>query len=277
MAKKDVAVLDDEQKKALAEMESGGTGFEGQDTSHLTIPIIGVVQGQSKVRDTVEGAKVGDLYDSVSEEMVKHMHFIGGHSEHVYNEWKPRDAGGGFRGTHDPKSDIVTAAIAGTSERFKYSTKYGPGGALKDEDGKRIGNDLIETFNIIGMRLDDDGEIISGAIIPFFSTKIGVYRKWNTRISQHMLGKPDKPKYFQYAFTLTTILVPRDSGDSYNYVITPYGGGSLKDAVLPIDDPRVIEAFKLGKGYRENQIVGDLKGMNEQGGEAQTDGDGVPF
>ena len=138
------------------------------------------------------------LYNTVTEELYKGsegFEFVPVATQHVYVEWVPREQGGGFVGIHQIEDDVVKAAKDSSTEFGKYFTAEG--------------NTLTETFYVYGVMLDEDGNEMV-VVIPFTSTKISVYKKWNTRIAAFQInGK--RPPLFAHRVKVTTSkrIVPR--------------------------------------------------------------------
>ena len=125
--------------------EYSHSGFEGTTVNDLSIPFINVLQPLSpEVTDqTIEGAKAGDLLNSVTKEILKQpVVIIPVFKEAAVVEWVPRNKGGGLVDRHELESDVFKKAIAKNG-----GSRIPP----KDAEGKRIpfkseaGNDLVET------------------------------------------------------------------------------------------------------------------------------------
>jgi hypothetical protein len=160
--------------------EDSGAGFETTKGSDLSIPFINVLQSNSPdVQKCQDGTIIiGMMKNSVTGEYTKRtgFNFLPVHKEEAWVEWVPRLKGGGFVKLHSPESREVADCIAANGGRMPK----------KGADGKKIPmmigqNELVETYYVYGLILDDAGETSNGfAVISFTSTKIKPYRDWLT-------------------------------------------------------------------------------------------------
>src|SRR6056297_80152 len=163
--------------------EDAHGGFEETTINDLAIPFINLLQNNSpEVEDqTVEGAAAGMLLNSVTGELMKMPLIVQPvHKEEVWVEWIPRNKGGGVVERHDPNSDVVKKVIENNG-----GSRIPP----KDSDGKRnpfkmpngSGNDIVETYYVYCLILDEEGKSAEGyCVLAFSSTKITVQKKWMT-------------------------------------------------------------------------------------------------
>lgn len=258
--------------------QDAGAGFENQTQADITIPFVAVLQALSpQVKDVsdggVEGAKQGQLHNSVTDELFEGktgVLFVPSYTEHLFTEWVPREAGGGFVGRHEVDSDIVRAAKAASTEFGKYTTESG--------------NQLAETFYVYGV-LCPEGGALEPIVLGFTSTKIKVYRKWNTRLQMFTVPTKDggkiQPPMFAHLTRLGTVSDSNTKGDFFNFTLTP-AEGEVKSSLLAPDDPR----FQAAKDLRDMVRGGTAKAAEETqtsaatdtaGGNAGGDGDEAPF
>ena len=103
-AKLDLAVLAGDSKDA--------SGFGNLDMSRdVMIPYINILQTTSpqlnpSKAEYVEGAKVGQFYNTVSQEVSASLNVIPVLYQLKYVEWKPRETGGGLVEMHDADCGI---------------------------------------------------------------------------------------------------------------------------------------------------------------------------
>ena len=242
-----------------------GDGFEDQTSEDYSIPFISVLQGLSpQVEDETLGARPGMLYNTVTEELYKGsdgFEFVPVVTQHVFVEWVPRDAGGGFVGIHQLDSDVVKLAKESSTEFGKYFTPEG--------------NTLTETFYVYGVMLDEEGNEMV-VVIPFTSTKIGVYKKWNTRIAAFKInGK--RPPIYAHKVRVTTVKEERAKGTSYNLVLKAANGDLKSSLINPASD-----LFQTAKAARELVVGGTAKVAYESqeqdaGSEKPINMDDAPF
>ena len=175
-------------------------GFEGQTSADYSVPFVSVLQQMSpQVSDPrdggIEGAKPGMLINTVTGELWdgrEGLEFVPAMTQHVFVEWVPREKGGGMVGRHEVDSDVVRAARANSSEFGKLRT--------------REGNDLIETFYVYGVLCSGE-QPAENVILAFTSTKIKIYKNFNTRVGFFMVQTPNgkrRPPLFSHLVKITT-------------------------------------------------------------------------
>ncbi len=211
------AKIPEEQAEGLTVSDYGedtGAGFEGIGQEDLLIPFLNVLQkGHAQVDEEkpgyIEGARAGMVINSVTESLYPEgINFIPVHRDHKYVEWVPRDDGGGFVGIHEPEDPMVLDAKKG-----------GAFGKLETPEG----NDLVETFYVFGLALDDDGAY-TPAVIPFASTQIRAYKRWMTQMRSIQLRDPETgrrvtPPMFAHMFTLRTRAQENKKGSWHGWAI----------------------------------------------------------
>ena len=274
MAKNDRAVAP-KAESAVAAYDYGddaNAGFENQTGEDLAIPFLGLLQALSpQVGDVsdggLEGAKAGMIFNTVTDVVYDGkdgVEFIPALTEHVFVEWVPRSRGGGFVARHEPSSDIVKAAKEGSKTFGRYSTDYTETG---DEKAPFKGNDLTETFYVYGILV---GEQVEPIVLAFTSTKISVYKRWNTKLNMFTLKHGDRkirPPLFAHRVRLTTVAQKNNSGSFHNFALAP-AEGDVKSSLLAPDDPRFIAAKECGEMVKS--------GAARASYETQKGGDGTP-
>lgn len=246
-------------------------GFEGQTSSDYSIPFIAVLQQMSpQVADPrdggVEGCKPGMLLNTVTGEVWdgrEGTEFVPAMTQHVFVEWVPREKGGGMVGRHEIDSDVVRSARNSSGEFGKLKT--------------REGNDLIETYYVYGVLCTPEGEPAENAIMAFTSTKIKIYKHFNTRVGFFMVPTPNgkrRPPLFSHLVKITSVKEKNNKGEFYNFVLSPAGGDVAK-SLMSGSDPR-YQAGKEVKGMVESgQAKADLS--SQQSGRDSEDSNKAPF
>lgn len=199
--------------------EYAGVGFEDVSASDLSIPFISLLQSNSKIveEESLKGAKAGLLLNSVTKELNEELIFLPCLRQEAWVEWGPLLKGGGFKGIHEPTSELVTRLI-----RENGGSRIPPVGS----DGKRISfkcgdNDIVETHYLYGLILNKEGTEQQGfAVIPFASTKVKVFRDLVTA-TYTLRGKPP---LFANRMKLSTTKQTANNKTFYNFSIS-----SLKD------------------------------------------------
>ena len=235
----DVAVK--EQNTAMAEYgayaDYAGAGFENQTSDDYSIPFLQILQALSPQLQENDSLRQGMILNTVTGEVwdgKKGIAFVPATTQHVYVEWKPRDAGGGFVGIHEVNSDLVNHAKAASSEYGKYSTPDG--------------NELIETFYVYGIALDDDGNA-SEAVLAFSSTKIKKYKGWMTKAKTIQIPLPDGRRIpaplFAHRYRLKTVSEKNNKGPFFNWDAIAFDGENAQQARLLPDDPLFQSAVNI--------------------------------
>lgn len=214
---------------ATAYAEYEGKGFEHQTQEDIAIPFLAVLQSTSPQvgKDGIKGAKPGLLFNTVTQEVLKETLFVPAITQHVFVEWVPRDKGGGFVAVHQILDESVKKAKEASHEYGKL----------------KIGeNDLVETFYIYGV-LANEEEPLGLAVLAFTSTKIKVYKRFNTRLQTFMLklkdGRKIRPPMFSHLMHITGEPESNNKGDYFNFKLSS-AGENLKEALLAPDDPRFL-------------------------------------
>lgn len=248
--------------------EDQGKGFENQDREDYAIPLINVLQALSPVvQDDKNKAKAGGIINSATGRVFNGesgLPFIPCLTQHVFVEWIPRDKGGGFIGIHAKGSDTVVSAKEKAKAFGKYTTPNG--------------NDLVETFYVYGIALDEDNNPFQ-AVIPYTSTKIKRYRTWMTTARDIRINLPDgsriSPPLFAHRYLLKTIKEKNNMGEFFNMTIGFDGAGADKCRLAPDDD-----LYLLAKDCRDSVASGAARADFAAGAEGEggaTEGDEIPF
>lgn len=251
-----------------------GQGFEGQSQADISIPFITVLQGLSPQVERIDGAKVGMLINTVTEELYKGdegLLFVPALTQHVFVEWVPRAKGGGFVGVHPITDEAVVKATELARVRNAEIKASG-----KDE--KRVqarldnGNDVIETFYIYGALCDEELPL-GMAVIACTSTKIKAYKKFNTRVRTHLVSTPSgrvNPPMFANLTRLLTTKEKNSQGEFYNFDFQP-ANGSLKDSLLRTDDPRFLAAIDVKKMVESGKARAAFESQDAAGGDSPSE------
>lgn len=254
--------------KAVAKKEDAGlpaeyAGYEeyaGQGLDDITsedkgLPFFDILQGQSPELE-LEGAKPGLIINKATKEMTDSIRFVPVCREHLYAEWVPRDNGGGLVASHAVDSDLVREARA------------------KQRVGKFImpsGNELIETFYLYGMVLDDN-DTPTPAVISFSSTKIKAYKTLTTRSDSLMFtnaqGRKVKFPWFAHVWRLGSVKEKKDNYSWYNWTVRFDGDeDTAASARLPSDHEAVRLGSEIFAQHRQGLVKVNTDSMsNESGG-----------
>lgn len=236
--------------------DDAGSGHENIDQSHYQIPFLVLLQKISpQCEDEDSGHKPGMIWNSVSEESVSGsdgLVFVPVKVDRKFVEWRPRDAGGGFVGHHEPSSDLVKHAVA-TAERF---------GKNKTTDG----NDLVETYYVYAVLENGDG-----VLIAFTSTKIKAYRRWISRLSKIRVGKnrDQKPPLWAFRTRVTSAKRQNEQGTYYVFDLAFAEKDDAKSSLIAPDS----DLFQAGKTFAAMIAKGAVEVNYDKAKESNKDED----
>lgn len=251
MAKdKNAVVADAARNKLPAQMEAddGYEQYAGQGLGDVSqedkgLPFYEVLQQMSPEIEQVEGAKAGMIINKSTKEIFDSIRFVPVCRQHVYTEWVPRDSGGGLAATYQITDPIVAEARA--AQRVgKYVLQNG--------------NELIETFYLYGLVLDDDDEPLP-AVISFTSTKIAAYKQLTTRSDSLMFrtsdGRKLKYPWFAHVWRLGTEKKHKDKYTWYTWTVAfDSPDGKAIGAKINSDSPILAIASELYKAQKAGKV-----------------------
>ena len=150
-----------------------GQGMEQAASDDYAIPFLHILQSLSPQLDEaspkfIDAARAGDIVDSVSGDMFKGKEgllVVPCHFEKVYNEWVPRDSGGGFVASYSSKEEAM------------------------EHVGE--GNQLQDTANHYILYYDPTTAAWRQAVLSCTSTKLKASRQWLTKLSMLKVGGPN--------------------------------------------------------------------------------------
>lgn len=247
-----------------------GEGWQNTSDADFAVPFLSVLQaGSPEVTNEngkgLEGAKPGTLMDTVSKDLYdgsKGVVMVPCVTQHCFVEWKPRASGGGYVAMHPLDSPVVKRAKDESKEFGKYKTPDG--------------NDLVETFYIWGMMLEDVDalEPLQQLVLAFTSTKIKKYKKM---MSQLRMVK-EKPPLYANRLIVKSCDDKNSKGAFKNFALAP-AKGSVRESLIPPTGPDGQEhpILLVGKELMESVFSGAVRAAHESTNvEAQTAGE-TPF
>lgn len=234
-----------------------GQGLEDVTSEDKGLPFFAVLQPLSPEVEEIEEAQAGMIINKATKELYSSIRFVPACRQHTYDEWVPRDNGGGLVGVYELTDPIVAAARA------------------KQRVGKHElpnGNELIETFKLFGFILDDDDNP-TPAVIAFTSTQIAGYKTLTTRADSLMFragdGRKLKFPWFAHVWRLGTEKKKKDKYTWHVWTVKFDGeNDKAEEARLPPDHP----VMEMGSNLVASMHRGELK-VNTEG--LRNDGAGV--
>jgi len=233
--------------------DDAGQGFENQDMADRKLPIIELLQSNSpEVAESKGKIWAGMFRNTVTGEVYEEVFFVPAITDHCWTEWIGRDDGGGFRGRHRKDAKIVGEAVARNEGRAIGKLKV-PQAPDAKTNKPQPDHELVESFEIYGILYDaKTGEVLGFAMIPFTSTKIKIYRAWNSAIGNFaptINGKklnPGQVPIFAHRVKMTSESETKGTNTYQVPVLLPAeGGDDLKNSLLPKNDSRYVAAKKL--------------------------------
>jgi hypothetical protein len=244
--KGEVAIVTEEETALALPFDYGtdaGVGTDDITRDDMAIPFITPLQAlspQIKAVDKggIEGAEVGMLINTVSNEVYAAVGFIPAAKTTEFVEWIPRDQGGGFVAAHSPMSEIVLEAMARAKET---NAKFGKYTTL-------AGNDLVETRCYYGVPVDEDMNPLGVAVLAFTSSKIKKFKKLNTQLK----SIKGRPPVFSIHLVVSSVLEKNNKGQEYQNFEIKFANGKGIDSLIGPD----TEAFQSAKALRNSIEAG---------------------
>jgi hypothetical protein len=256
-AKLDLAVLAGDSKEA--------SGFGNLDMSRdVMIPYINILQTTSpqlnpSKAEYVESAKVGQFYNTVSQEVSASLNVIPVLYQLKYVEWKPRETGGGLVEMHDADSGIL-----GKTNRDKMTFK----------DVLPSGNYIATTAYHYVMVQGTDGNW-SQAVISMTSTQLKKSRRWNSLMLTQKVEGPSgsfTPPTYAIIYKLSTVSESNDRGSWFGYQVEKVG--MVEDASIYNEAKSFSTAASRGDVEAKPVIEGEPAKVAPQSNKTEED---LPF
>jgi|TARA_R110000764_G_scaffold72116_1_gene148123 hypothetical protein len=257
--KLDLAVLAGDSKEA--------SGFGNLDISRdVAIPYINIIQTTSpqlnpSKAEFVEGAKVGQFYNTVTQEVSESLNVISVLYQLRYVEWKPRESGGGLVEMHNADSGIL-----GKTTRDKITFK----------DTLSNGNYIATTAYHYVMVQGTDGNW-SQAVISMTSTQLKKSRRWNSLMLTQKVEGPSgsfTPPTYAIIYKLTTVSESNDRGSWFGYQVEKVG--MVEDVSVYNDAKSFSTAASRGDVEAKPVLEGEPAKVAPQSNKTVTDED-LPF
>lgn len=198
--------------------ENAGSGLGNAQATDFALPFIHLLQKNSPATDEVEGAEEGMFFNTVTREVYDEVIIIPVLFDKVYNEWIPRDDGGGFIASHKSKALAEANRQAGQNKK-----------------GTGPKTQIVETANHYVLAEQPDGSWMP-AILSLTSTKLKASRTLMSRITQVVVNVPGKgqvqmPSYAKKYRVAPTGPHTNEKGRFFSLEITPIEGedGWVKD------------------------------------------------
>lgn len=250
--------------------QDAGMGQEGMGQADFSIPFVAILQGLSPqiMEGTVPDAKVGDICDSVSNELWGKSHagkesifFVPCAYTRRFIAWAPRSKGGGFKGEH--------LVIDVESGKVPSEERPDEKGVVRLFSGE---NQLKDTRAHYGLLLDPAEGTFRPAVISMSSTQIKKSKRWNAMIAavqqRNAAGQLYTPPSFARVYELSTVKEQNDQGIWYGWSIGaagPVKSRELYDAAKAFH--RMVVEGKVTVAHQDDDaVVGATGGDDASGG-----------
>ena len=237
--------------------EDAGVGVNDLGTEDLAIPFLKVLQKMSDELDDLDDAKAGDIYNTVTKEIVKGINgvrVINCAYDLKYIEWEARGTGtGGPHNIYGPGDSIPK------TERGDDNKDY-----VVDGNGRYLERTAQHYLLII----DGDG-VTQQALLAMKSTQFKKSKQWNSAMRSLKMkdakGNMFTPPRFSHIWRLETVPEENKSGTWHGWQIS-------KDS--QIEDASLYAEAKL---FAESIEAGKVNVQHHQGDESSSPDENVPF
>jgi hypothetical protein len=250
--KNEVAIMDENMFAADA-----GVGVSDLSSEDLAIPFLKVLQKMSDELDDLDDAKAGDIYNTVTKDVVKGkdgVTVINCAYSLQYIEWEPRGTGTGA-----PHHIYNSADDIPQTERGDDNKDYVVGGN---------GRYLERTAQHYVLIIDEDG-MTQQALLPMKSTEFKKSKQWNSAMRSLKMkdskGGLFTPPRFSHIWKLETVAEENTKGSWHGWQIS-------KDSV--VSDPSIYAEAKL---FAESILAGQVSVKHVREEEKTSSDEDVPF
>lgn len=228
-----------------------GAGWENTDSGDFQIPFLNLLQSNSPqvVEGTVEGAVPGMFFNSVTQELIKSpVSFVVALTKHSFVEWRPDN--GGFVAEHAIDSDVVAQAKQRAENPLELKTP--------------AGNDLVETYQMYAIVIDDQDEMKDQVVISFSRTKIKRYKQIMTRL--RTFKNSNRIPLFAHRLAMSSTNEKNAAGQSYkNVQLVPAVDNDVAASLLPADSPLLEVANALREAVLEGAAKANYDSATSEG------------
>ena len=248
----EVAIMDENMFAADA-----GIGVSDLGSEDLAIPFLKILQKMSDELDDLADAKAGDIYNTVTKDVVKgKVGVLVINCAYVlqFIEWEPRGAGAGapYR-IYDAADEIPQ------TERGDDNKDYVRGGS---------GRYLERTAQHYVLVVDEDG-MTQQALLPMKSTQFKKSKQWNSAMRSLKMkdskGNLFTPPRFSHVWKLESVPEENKNGSWHGWQIS-------KDSV--VSDPSVYAEAKM---FAESILAGQVRVKHVRGDEKALSDEDTPF
>ena len=236
--------------------EDAGAGVDGLGAEDLAIPFLKILQKMSPELDDIAKAKAGDLFNTVTKEVVRGsdgIRVVNCAYTLQYIEWEPRGSGTGA-----PHAIYSAGDTLPRTERGDDNKDY-----VVDGSGRY----LERTAQHYVLVIDEDG-ITSQALLPMKATQFKKSKQWNSALKSLKMkdGNGDlfTPARWSHVWHLESVSEENKNGSWHGWQVS-------KDS--QIKDPNLYAEAKL---FAQSIMAGQVKVQHVQETDKVSEDD-VPF
>jgi len=236
--------------------EDAGAGVDGLGAEDLAIPFLKILQKMSPELDDIAKAKAGDLFNTVTKEVVRGsdgIRVVNCAYTLQYIEWEPRGSGTGA-----PHAIYSAGDTLPRTERGDDNKDY-----VVDGSGRY----LERTAQHYVLVIDEDG-ITSQALLPMKATQFKKSKQWNSALKSLKMkdGNGDlfTPARWSHIWHLESVSEENKNGSWHGWQVS-------KDS--QIKDPNLYAEAKL---FAQSIMAGQVKVQHVQETDKISEDD-VPF
>jgi len=255
VAKKKETALSTEVTDLFA--ADAGMGVNDLGSEDLAIPFIKILQKMSDQLDELDDAKAGDIFNSVTREVIKGkdgISVIPCAYRLEWIEWEPRGTGTG-----------APYAIYQTGDSLPETERSEDNKDMVVDGGGRY---LERTAQHYVLVVDADG-VAQQALLPMKATQFKKSKQWNSAIKSIKMkdasGNLFTPPRFSHIWHLSTASEENKSGSWHGWQIT-------KDTV--IEDPNL---YAEAKHLAQSIQTGEVKVQHVRDDDGSSSDENTPF
>tara|TARA_R110000824_G_scaffold7831_9_gene35440 strand:- start:7695 stop:8474 length:780 start_codon:yes stop_codon:yes gene_type:complete len=235
VAKKKETALSTEVTDLFA--ADAGIGVNDLGSEDLAIPFIRILQKMSDQLDELDGAKAGDIFNSVTREVIKGkdgVRVIPCAYRLEWIEWEPRGTGTG-----------APFAIYQTGDTLPETERSEDNKDMVVDGGGRY---LERTAQHYVLVIDEDG-VAQQALLPMKATQFKKSKQWNSAIKSIKMkdtnGNLFTPPRFSHIWHLSTAGEENKSGSWHGWQITK--DTVIEDAALYAEARLLAQSIQAGE------------------------------
>ena len=229
--------------------QDAGAGLDNLGTEDLALPFLKVLSKQSDSLDEIDGAKAGDILNTVTNTLYKgKVRVVPCAYQRRFIQWQPRDTGSGAPVAIFKPTDDMPETSRSTKDNKEYLT-----------DGS--GDYLEQTCQWYVKVMEEDGTA-SNALIALKSTQLKKSRKWMSMImSRQMTGKNGSftPPMYSHIYNLSTHAEENNKGKWHGWEMA---------VDKQVDD---LNLYNSAKAFAESVDKGEVNVKHTQDDDNQDD------